>query len=128
MRERIASAAVLLVCFIAPEVRTQRRPDAAARLEGDWVRLDPDGVGSFDGLSRVVPAAPLLPGVTGGGGRGDGRGRGVPQSQSTGPNPEGVPYIVVAQPCSGFAGGRGNGGILINPDSGGVHFVEHKDE
>ena len=127
MRERMISAVVLLACIIAPPVRTQTPSAAGARLEGDWVRVDPDGVGSFDGLSGVVPAAPLLPGVTGaGGGRGDGRGRGVPQS--TGPNPEGVPYIVVAQPCSGFGGGRGNGGILINPDSGGVHFVEQKDE
>jgi hypothetical protein len=39
-----------------------------------------------------------------------------------------VPYIVVAQPCGGGGGGRGNGGLLITPDSVGVHFVEHKDE
>jgi hypothetical protein len=44
-----------------------------------------------------------------------------------GPNAVGVPYIVVEQPCA-VGGGRGNGGLLINPDSGGVHFVEHKDE
>jgi len=43
------------------------------------------------------------------------------------PNAVGVPYIVVEQPCA-VGGGRGNGGLLINPDSGGVHFVEHKDE
>jgi len=127
MGARMVSAVVVLACVIAPAVRTQTPAAPGARLEGDWVRIDPDGVGSFDGLSGVVPAAELLPGVTGaGGGRGDGRGRGVPQS--TGPNPEGVPYIVVTQPCSGFGGGRGNGGLLINPDSGGVHFVEHKDE
>lgn len=119
-------AALLLACTLADPVHTQPPPTAAARLEGDWVRIDPDGVGSFDGLSRVVPAAQLLPGVTAGGGRGGGRGRGIPQS--SGPNPEGVPYIVVAQPCGGGVGGRGNGGLLINPDSGGVHFVEHKDE
>src|SRR5215510_16470310 len=125
MRERIIFVTVLLASISAPAVHTQPPSAAGARLEGDWVRIDPDGVGSFDGLSGVVPAAQLQPGVTGGG-RGDGRGRGLPQS--TGPNPEGVPYIVVAQPCSGFLGGRGNGGILINPDSGGVHFIEHKDE
>jgi hypothetical protein len=129
MRERLIFAAVLLAGISAPSVHTQPPPAAGARLEGDWVRIDPDGVGSFDGLSRVVPPAQLLPGVTGGG-RGDGRGgrggRGGPEP--TGPHPEGVPYIVVAQPCGGGGGGRGNGGLLINPDSGGVHFVEHKDE
>ena len=34
----------------------------------------------------------------------------------------------MAQPCSGGLGGRSNGALLVNPDSGGVHFVEHKDE
>jgi hypothetical protein len=34
----------------------------------------------------------------------------------------------VAQPCAGGLGGRSNGALLVNPDSGGVHFVEHKDE
>ena len=124
MGERTLLAAVLLACVSAPVVHTQRPGGAGARLEGDWVRIDPDGVGSFDGLSGVVPAAQLLPGVTSSG-RG-GRGRGGPEP--TGPHPEGVPYIVVAQPCSGGGGGRGNGGLLINPDSGGVHFVEQKDE
>ena len=44
-----------------------------------------------------------------------------------GPNPVGVPYVAVAMPCSNPAG-RGNGALLLNPDSGGVHFVEQKDE
>jgi len=44
-------------------------------LEGDWVRVDPDGVNSFDGLSAVVPPAQLLPGVSAAAGRGGGRGR-----------------------------------------------------
>ena len=126
MRERIAAAALLLACTGAGPLQTQPPSATAARLEGDWVRIDPDGVGSFDGLSRVIPAAQLLSGVAGAGGGRGARGRGVPQS--SGPNPEGVPYIVVAQPCGGGGGGRGNGGLLINPDSGGVHFVEHKDE
>jgi hypothetical protein len=128
MATRAFVAAVLLACISAPSVRTQPPPTAGARLEGDWVRVDPDGVGSFDGLSRVVPSAHLVPGV-GEGGRGlgrGGRGRGLPEP--TAPNPAGVPYIVVAQPCGGGGGGRGNGGLLINPDSGGVHFVEHQDE
>ena len=46
---------------------------------------------------------------------------------ATGPHEVGDPYIVVAQPCGG-GGGRGGGALLINPDSGGVHFVVSKDE
>jgi hypothetical protein len=49
-------------------------------------------------------------------------------TESKGPNPEGVPYIVVQQPCGGGGGGRSNGALLVNPDSGGIHFVEHRDE
>jgi hypothetical protein len=125
MGKRTLLAVLLLASLNSVSVRTQMSAPAGARLEGHWVRIDPDGVGSFDGLARVVPPAPLLPGVTAGGG-GRGGGRGVPQS--TNPNPEGVPYIVVDLPCSGAGGGRGNGGLLITPDSGGVHFIEHKDE
>src|SRR5436190_17126163 len=133
MRYRIlVLAAFLLTVAAAPFPRAQTPAPAAAstRLEGDWVRIDPDGAGSFDGLGASVPPARLLPGVSAGrGGRG-GRGNrgGAPGGAQPGvPNAEGVPYIVVAQPCGG-GGGRGNGGLLVNPDSGGVHFVEHKDE
>ncbi len=111
-------------------IRAQSPAAPQPRLEGDWVRVDPDGVNSFDGLSAVVPPAQLLPGVSASGGRGGGRGRrgAPPTDPSAGPNPEGVPYIVVAQPCSGGGPGRSNGALLVNPDSGGVHFIEHKDE
>src|ERR1051326_419113 len=132
MRYRIlVFLASLLTVASAPVSRAQSPAPASSRLEGDWVRIDPDGAGSFDGLGASIPPAQLLPGVGGTGGRG-GRGRGgrggAPMPQANGPNPEGVPYIVVAQPCGGGAGGRSNGGLLVNPDSGGVHFVEHKDE
>jgi hypothetical protein len=128
---------VLLGTFslMTPLTRTAQAQAAppSLRLEGDWVRIDPDGAGTFGGLGAVIPPAQLLPGVNaggggrGGGGRGGGRGA-PPAAASTGPNAEGVPYIVVAQPCSGGLGGRSNGALLVNPDSGGVHFVEHKDE
>ena len=133
--------AVVLVTFllvVAPPaaLRAQSPAQNQARLEGDWVRIDPDGVGTFGGLAASIPPAQLLPGVTaggrGGGGRGGGPGRGgrgaAPAGAPSGPNPEGVPYVVVAQPCSGGVGGRSNGALLVNPDSGGVHIVEHKDE
>ena len=117
---------LLLPVATAPVVDAQ---SAKMRLEGDWVRIDPDGVGSFGGLSAVVPPAQLLPGVSAPGGRGGRGGRGAPPpAGSGGPNPEGVPYIVVAQPCTGGGPGRSNGALLVNPDSGGIHFVEHKDE
>ena len=61
---RLFAAVFLLACISAPAVHTQPPGAAGARLEGDWVRVDPDGVGSFDGLSGVVPAAALLPGVS----------------------------------------------------------------
>src|SRR6185436_10162820 len=128
MRYRIFVLAALLLPAAAPSSLAQSPAAANARLEGDWVRIDPDGAGSFDGLGASIPPAQLLPGVSAGAGRG-GRGRGgPPAAQPTGPNPEGVPYIVVAQPCSGGVGGRSNGALLVNPDSGGVHVIEHKDE
>jgi hypothetical protein len=121
----------LLLPAAAPSPLAQSPAAASSRLEGDWVRIDPDGAGSFDGLGASIPPARLLPGVSAGAGRGGrGRGgRGAPAAaQPTGPNPEGVPYIVVAQPCGGGVGGRSNGALLVNPDSGGVHIIEHKDE
>ena len=126
-RTALALAALLLPLAAPAPFRAQAPPAASTRLEGDWVRIDPDGVGSFDGLNGALPPAQLLPGVSAGrGGRGGGR-RGAPPP-SAGPNPEGVPYIVVEQPCSGGVGGRSNGALLVNPDSGGVHLIEHKDE
>ena len=129
---RLRGALIVTCLGLAASASTVHGQSSKTRLEGDWVRIDPDGVGSFGGLGAVVPPAQLLPGVTAAG-RGDGgRGRGgrgaPPVSGSGGPNPEGVPYIVVAQPCSGGGGGRSNGALLVNPDSGGIHFIEHKDE
>src|SRR5690349_21561390 len=131
MRRHVLILVMLLLPLTAAPVGHAQ--SSAPRLEGDWVRIDPDGVGSFGGFSDVVPQAQLLPGVAAGGGRGRGGGRGgrggaLPGvTESTTPNAEGVPYIVVAQPCFGGAG-RSNGALLVNPDSGGVHFIEHKDE
>src|SRR5262245_21630325 len=126
MRHRLALAAFLLPAAAAPSLRAQAPSPRATRLEGAWVRIDPDGAGSWDHLGASIPPAQLLPGVSAPAGRG--RGAGAPGGPSAGPNAEGVPYIVVAQPCGGGGGARGNGGLLVNPDSGGVHFVEHKNE
>jgi len=108
-------------------------PASWQRLEGAWVRTDPEGSGSFGGLGSNIPPARLKPGVSVGGGRGGrggagGGGRGAPAAPADAtPHKEGDPYIAVAQPCGGGAG-RGGGALLINPDSGGVHFVVSKDE
>ena len=131
MRRRLIALAALLLPLAVPQLLAAQT--TAARLEGDWVRIDPDGAGSFGGLGASIPPAQLLPGAAaaaGRGGRGGGRGGrgGAPVPESTSPNAEGVPYIVVAQPCGGGLGGRSNGALLVNPDSGGVHFIEHKDE
>jgi hypothetical protein len=79
----------------------------------------------------VTPAAEprAASGRAGRGGRGGPAGgpAGAGNSGNGRPNAAGVPYIAVAMPCSNPPG-RGNGALLLNPDSGGVHIIEHKDE
>jgi hypothetical protein len=115
----------------------QAAPPATApnlRVEGDWVRTDPEGSGSFDGLAAQFPPAELTPagvearGAGGGrGGRGGGGARGG-APVSTVPHAPGDPYVVSTMPCGGRGGGAGYGGGLITPDSGGVHIVAGRDE
>jgi hypothetical protein len=113
----------------------QQRPAVqdVQRLEGAWVRRDTEGAGSWDGLGKSIPPAQIKPeaaaagmgrGARGAGGGGRGA-RGAPID--TTPHAEGDPYIVTQMPC-GSGGGRGGGALLINPDSGGVHFVVSDDE
>ena len=141
MRLSRTVAALSLSAALSPWVaaRTQQTAptssttDAARRLEGAWVRRDIEGAGSFDGLGQSIPAAQLKPEAAAGGragrgggaagGAGRGAGRGAPAD--TTPHAAGDPYIVSQRPCGG---GRGGGAGLINPDSGGVHFVISKTE
>ena len=139
MRKHLVAAvpfAAMISTFVL--AAPQEPPAAWRRLEGAWVRTDPDGAGSFGGLGSNIPAAHLKPGVSmagggrGGRGGGPGGGRGgAPNANAAaapaGPHKEGDPYIAVAQPCGGGAG-RSGGALLINPDSGGVHFVVSKNE
>ena len=140
MRRSLVASVFATVMTVASFVagHAQNVPSTAAQLEGAWVRTDPDGSGSFGGLGSNIPAARLKPGAAAMGGRAGGRGAGArgagagPNARGTaaataGPHDAGDPYIVVAQPC-GASGGRGGGALLINPDSGGVHFVVSKDE
>ena len=138
MRHRVFIAAALcaapLVGWAVPSAQTPATVSTANRhLEGDWVRVDYEGAGSFGGLNATIAPADLLPGAAAGGGRGArGGGRGAGAARGGAPdtgraNAAGVPYVVVQMPCGG-GGGRGNGALLINPDSGGVHIIEQKDE
>ena len=62
MRYRILVLAAFLLPAAAPSPLAQPLAAANSRLEGDWVRIDPDGAGSFDGLGASIPPAQLLPG------------------------------------------------------------------
>jgi hypothetical protein len=128
----VAAAAFIMGAGASGVSARQAPPSAPARLEGAWVRTDPDGSDSFGGLGRNIPAARIKPGVSAAGGGGRGRGgrggrAGGGADTTTGPHDVGDPYIVVAQPCGGGRG-RSGGALLINPDSGGVHFVVSEDE
>src|SRR6476620_2109273 len=108
-RPILVFAACLLPVVCAPSAVGQSPPAAGSRLEGDWVRIDPDGAGDFGGLGASIPPAQLLPGVSAGRGGAAGRGGrrgGGPMNTQNAPNAVGVPYIVVEQPCA-VGGGRG---------------------
>lgn len=84
-------------------------------VEGDWVRTDPEGSGSFDGLGAQFPKADLLPEVAarmgGAGGRGGG-GRGAA--------PAGAPGAPGAPGAAGAPGGAP--GAAAAPARGRVGF------
>jgi len=123
-------AAIVAIPLVAVAV-AQRSPQTSAgieRLEGDWVRVDPNASGAFDGLtSKFTPASLTAQGAT------DAEAMRQRQNAPRGPayteskphNP-GDPYIVVSRPCGG--GAFGGGELGINPDSGAVHLVVSKDE
>ncbi|HVY93200.1 MAG TPA: hypothetical protein VHA14_10640 [Bryobacteraceae bacterium] len=101
-------------------------------VEGDWVRTDTHGSGSFDGLLKTYTQASLTPQYVGrGGGRGGrggpggrGGGRGGQQQADTGPHKAGEPYVVRAQTCA-YGGGVQLG---LEYDSEGFHMVLGKGE
>ena len=100
----------------------------AERLEGDWVRIDPNGSGDFGGLTSKFTAASLTPE-----GRTAAEAMRRVQAAPRGPayidekpHDPGVPYIVVSRPCG--AGPFGGGALGINPDSGAIHFVVSRNE
>jgi hypothetical protein len=125
---------VLGLAAAAPSLAQTSAASPSPRIEGHWVRADPAGSGSFGGLTSKFAPAQLTPEAAaasraGGAGRGGagGPGRGGVAPAPGRPNAVGVPYIVVDRPCAN-AEGRGNGALMVNPDSGGIHIIEHKDE
>jgi hypothetical protein len=128
----ILAGAVVAIAVGTTSLAAQGGGPANRRLEGHWVRTDPSGSGSFGGLTEGFTPAQLTPeasAAAAAGRRGGGPGRGGPAGGAVPgrPNAAGVPYIVVDRPCA-TGTGRGNGALLVNPDSGGIHIIEHKDE
>lgn len=99
--------------------------------EGDWVRTDPLGSGSWDALTKTFTPASLTPqgaalmAAGGRGGRGGGRGAGgAPQTADSTPHAVGVPYLVRQRSCA-FNGGQQ---LTMEYDSEGFHMVIGKQE
>ncbi len=132
MKVAVAAAALSALMFGAiARPSAQTKPESLQgiqRLEGDWVRIDPNGSNDFGGLtSKFTPAAltPEAAEAMAAARRAQNAPRG-PAYTDEKPHDVGQPYIVVARPCA--AGPFGGGALGINPDSGGIHFVIGKDE
>jgi hypothetical protein len=125
-----AFVGVLMVAATTASL-AQTKPESLTgveRLEGDWVRIDPNGSGDFGGLASTFTPASLTPqgnAAMEAGQRQAAAPRGPAFTENARHDP-GVPYIVVSRPCG--AGPFGSGALGINPDSGGIHFVVHKYE
>jgi hypothetical protein len=94
-------------------------------LEGDWVRTDLSGSGSFGGLSDKFETAALTPAGARMLSSNPQRPTGIAYAENRA-HGAGDPYIVVDRPCAG--GFFGGGALGINPDSGAIHIVVQKDE
>jgi len=123
----LASGAFLTLAPRTPTLAQNSQATGAANgIEGDWVRTDSGGSGSFGGLSDKFKKAQLTPA----GGNMVANSRRTP----TGPaytedrvHKPGDPYIVVEKPC-GAGGPFAGGGLGVNPDSNAIHIVKQKDE
>jgi hypothetical protein len=97
------------------------------RLEGDWVRIDPNGSGDFGGLTSKFTPASLTP-------QGQAAAEiGAPRAgRATGPAYTETSRTIPASRTSSCravcVGPFGGGALGINPDSGAIHFVIGKDE
>jgi hypothetical protein len=127
---RFLTAAIVVVAVagtIAVAQQSQAPSQASNRsLEGDWVRTDLSGSGSFGGLSDKFQQASLTPAGATMFANGQQGPRGIAYTE-TRTHGVGDPYIVVDRPC-GAGGPFGGGGLGINPDSNAIHIVLQKDE
>jgi len=127
----LAASAVALTAAVVIQTSAQTKPQSLSgieRLEGDWVRIDPNGSGDFGGLtSKFTPASLTPQGVAAAESvrRAQAAPRG-PAYTDTKPHDPGEPYIVVSRPCA--SGPFGGGALGINPDSGAIHLVISKNE
>src|SRR4030095_10226040 len=127
----VAVTVVTVAASAITRTHAQTKPQSLGgieRLEGDWVRIDPNGSGDFGGLtSKFTPASLAPQGVAAAESmrRVQAAPRG-PAYTETKPHDPGEPYIVVSRPCA--SGPFGGGALGINPDSGAIHFVVSKDE
>lgn len=132
----VISAASLLLFEIvgigsAPAQQTDSKPPV---VEGDWVRTDTNGSGSFDNLLKTYKQASLTPegqAMMAAGGRGGRGGRGGGRGGPGGPNAGGAgaeaheagqPYVTSTQTCR-FGGAPQLG---LEYDSEGFHLVMNK--
>ncbi len=140
------TARLLIVGLSATAILLAQAPGGAGRgggrgqaapapptVEGDWVRTDPIGSGSWDALTKTFTPASLTPqgaalmAAGGRGGRGGGRGGaggGAPQTADTTPHAVGVAYLVRQSSCSFNGGGQ----LTMEYDSEGFHMVLGKQE
>src|SRR5512138_2141929 len=124
------ASVVALAVGALTRTSAQTKPQSLSgieRLEGDWVRIDPNGSGDFGGLTSKFTAASLTP-------QGQAAAEAMRRVQAaprgpaytdTKPHDPGEAYIVVSRPCA--SGPFGGGALGINPDSGAIHFVIGKD-
>src|SRR6185436_15566076 len=60
----LAASAVALTAAVVIQTSAQTKPQSLSgieRLEGDWVRIDPNGSGDFGGLTSKFTPASLTP-------------------------------------------------------------------
>ncbi len=133
MKVTVVAAVVMIpLAAVALAQRSQQAPPQTTggieRLEGDWVRVDPNASGAFDGLtSKFTPASLTADGAAAAAAMRQRQNapRGPAYTENKPHNP-GDPYIVVSRPCA--AGAFAGGALGINPDSGAIHLVVNKDE
>lgn len=110
---------------IATATNADDRLSHGHSIEGDWVRVDTNGSGSFDGLTSSFAPAQLTPAAQAAAAEAAKAQRGL-RPLTGAPHKAGDPYVVVDMPCT--SGPFGDGALGVNPDSGAIHIVVSKNE